>query len=168
MTTIDFVLAGIVVVSAIVGSLRGFLREVIAVVTWIVAFWAAWQFGPVLAPELGGALSNPAVQPWAARVIVFVIVLFAGAAIGWLVGYVMQLSLFRGTDRLLGFLFGLARGVLVIGTLAVLGQTLSLNTEDWWRDSILMPYAESTANALRAIVGEDPVARARALVARIG
>lgn len=164
MTPTDLVLIAIVTVSAIVGLFRGLLREAIAVFTWVAALWFAWHFGPSLEPSLGGALADPSVRPWAARAIIFVGVLFVGAAIGWVAAYFVQLSIFRGTDRLLGFAFGLVRGIVAIGVLVIVGQALDLDRDEWWTRAKLAPFAESTANSLRAIVGDDPFERVEELL----
>jgi membrane protein required for colicin V production len=164
MNPVDYILLAVMVISALVGAVRGLLREVVALLTWLVALWAAWQFGPLLEPALGGLLADPDVRPWAARAILFVALLFVGAAIGWIVSYFVRLSLFSGTDRLLGLLFGVARGVVVVGILALLGQTLELDEEPWWSGSLLMPQAERTADALRGLVGEEPFERVTELM----
>lgn len=167
MTPTDYVLIGIVAISAIVGVVRGLLREGISLLTWILAIWAAWHFGPALEPKLPGVLSDPSVRPWAARTILFIGVLLAGAAVAWIVGYFVQLSIFRGTDKLLGLLFGLLRGVVVLGVLVIIGQTLRVDDEPWWKTSKLMPYAESSANMLRGLVGEEPIRRAKELLSSV-
>jgi uncharacterized membrane protein required for colicin V production len=56
-------------------------------------------------------------------------------------------------DRFVGFLFGAARGVVLIGVFVILGQLLRLNGEVWWRHSMLLPYGNSVANGLRVLVG---------------
>lgn len=163
MTLADYLLIAIVVVSAIIGLVRGFLKEVVSVLTWIVALVAAWQFGPALEPHLGGLLASPDVRPWAARTILFIVVLLVGAGIGALIGHFVRLSLFNGADRFLGLLFGLARGVVVLGLLVILGQLLRLDSERWWGESRVLPYAEGVADALRALVGDELRLRGMAL-----
>lgn len=167
MTPADYVLIGIVAISAIVGVVRGLLREGISLLSWILAIWAAWHFGPSLEPKLGGVLADASVRPWAARAIVFIGVLLAGAAVAWIVGYFVQLSIFRGTDKLLGLLFGLLRGIVVLGVLVIIGQTLRMDDERWWKTSKLMPYAESSANMLRGLVGDEPIRRAKELLSSV-
>ena len=54
----------------------------------------------------------------------------------------MRLSLFSGIDRLLGFLFGLLRGMVLLGVFVILAQLLQLEAERWWRQSMLIPYGE--------------------------
>ncbi|MBV6418238.1 MAG: Colicin V production protein [Steroidobacteraceae bacterium] len=164
MTPTDYVLIGIVAVSAIVGLFRGLVREAIALATWILALWFAWHYGPDLEPKLGGLLASPDVRPWAARAIIFFVVLLAGTLLAWLMGYFTRISLVMSVDRMCGFLFGLLRGVVVIAALVILGQTLELDHDAWWKDAKLRGFAESTAGALRTVVGDRPLERAESLL----
>lgn len=160
MTVLDYIILGVVLFSAVAGLLRGFLREVCSLVTWIVAFWAAWHYGPLLEPHLGGALRDPPVSTWAARVPIFLVVLMCGTALGALVTHVMRLSLFSSLDRLLGFLLGVLRGLVVLGVGAMICHAVRLDGEIWWKGSRLVPYVESVANLLRSVGGEEWVRRA--------
>lgn len=161
MNAADYVVIVAVLLSAVVGAMRGFLREAVAFGAWIVALFVAWHFSDLVEPHLGGLLSDSAVQPWAARVIIVVLVLLLGAAIGALLSHFVRLSIFSGMDRLLGFGFGLLRGFVLLGVFVILGQLLKLPEEAWWRHSLLIPYGESVANGLRTLVGEAHVAHAR-------
>lgn len=163
MNIADYLIIAIVLLSAIVGLVRGFLREVIALATWIIAVVLAWQLGDLVEPYLGGLLSSNEVRPWAARAIVFVLVLLAGSGIAAVVSHFVRLSMFSALDRFLGLVFGLLRGVVVLGLLVMLGQLLRLDGENWWRRSILIPFGEEIAGALRAVVGEELAARERGL-----
>jgi membrane protein required for colicin V production len=157
MQTADYVLLSIIALSGIIGIFRGFLRELVSVVTWVIAIWAAWTFGPELAPKLGGILRQEPYGLWAARGIILVALLFIGAAIGLALGYFIRLSIFGGTDRFLGFLFGVARGIVAVGLLMILMDALQLHAEPWWRGSRLHAPAERVANGLRLIIGEQRV-----------
>jgi membrane protein required for colicin V production len=151
-----FVILGILI-SAIVGLARGFLRESIALATWVLALFFAWHFADLLAPHLGGLLSSASVRPWAARAIIAIVVLLIGSAIGAILAHYVRLSIFSGIDRLLGFFFGVLRGLVLFGVFVILGQLLQLQGEHWWRRAMLIPYGETIANGLRAIVGESRV-----------
>jgi len=157
MILTDYLVILAVVVSALVGALRGFLRESIALGAWIIALFLAWHFADLVEPHLGGLLAEATVRPWAARAILIVLVLLVGAATGAILGHFVRLSIFSGMDRLLGFGFGLLRGFVLLGVFVILGQLLQLQGERWWRNSLLMPYGESMANGLRVIVGETRV-----------
>jgi membrane protein required for colicin V production len=154
MNFADYLVILAVILSAILGAVRGFLREAVALATVIVAVFLAWKFADSLAPHLGGLLKSPPVSTWAARAIIFLIVMLTGMVIGALLAYFVRLSLFRGMDRFLGFVFGLLRGVVLLGVFVIVAQVLRLDGEKWWQGSKLMPYGESVAGGLRAIVGD--------------
>jgi membrane protein required for colicin V production len=157
MNSTDYVIIAAILISAIAGTARGFLRESIAVATWLIALFLAWHFSDLVAPHLGGLLAASDVRPWAARVIIVVLVLLVGTAAGALLAHYVRLSIFSGMDRLLGFGFGLLRGVVLLGVFVILGQLLQLQGEHWWRRSMLIPYGESVANGLRTLVGAERV-----------
>jgi membrane protein required for colicin V production len=157
MNVTDYLVIAAVVISAIVGAMRGFLREAVALATWLVALFVAWHFADLIEPHLGGLLSGSYVKPWAARVIIVLLILLLGAAIGAMLDHFVRLSIFSGMDRFLGLVFGLMRGVVLLGVFIILAQLLRLDGEKWWTRSMLVPYGESVANGLRALVGEQRV-----------
>lgn len=157
MNATDYVVIAAVVVSAIVGAMRGFLRETVALVTWLFALFIAWHFSDLVEPHLGGLLAGSTVKIWAARIIIVIIVLLIGAGVGALLEHFVRLSIFSGMDRFLGLVFGLLRGVVLLGVFVILGQLLRVDNDKWWTRSLLIPYGESVANGLRALVGEPRV-----------
>jgi membrane protein required for colicin V production len=155
MTPIDYTIIGIVVLSALLGVFRGLLREVLTLLTLLIALWAAWHFADALVPYLGtGALSKPPVQMWAARGLMFLGVMLIGTVITAVVGQLVRTSMFSGLDRFLGFLFGALRGVLIVGVLVLLAQRSGLDGEAWWIKSKLIPYAQNVASFVGGLVGE--------------
>jgi membrane protein required for colicin V production len=157
MNATDYLVIAAVVISAIVGAMRGFLREAVALVTWLLALFVAWHFADLIEPHLGGLLGGSYVKPWAARVIIVILILLIGAGIGALLDHFVRLSIFSGMDRFLGFVFGVLRGMVLLGVFVILAQLLRLDGEKWWRQSLLVPYGESVANGLRSMVGEQRV-----------
>jgi hypothetical protein len=87
MVAIDYIIIAIVIISAVTGLVQGFLREVCALITWVLAVWLAWKFGPLIEPHLGGALRQAPYGLWAGRGIVFIAVLVVGGIIGAIVNY---------------------------------------------------------------------------------
>jgi membrane protein required for colicin V production len=150
----DYLIIALVLCSCLYGLMRGLLRELISLITWVTAVLLAWRLADLLEPHLGGALTDPAVRPWAARTLIFAAVLLIGTAVGGMVNHFVRLSIFSGLDRLLGFVFGLLRGLVVIGLLAILCHAVRLQDESWYRSSELVPYGESAGNVLRTLVGE--------------
>jgi membrane protein required for colicin V production len=164
MNWTDYVIILLMAFSCVAGLYRGLLREVVSLVTWLLAVLLSWHMAYLIEPHLGGALAGAAVRPWAARVIIFVIVMLVGAAVGALVTHFVRLALLGSVDRLLGFLFGFLRGLVVLGLLAMLCHAVRLSDERWYRDSTLVPYVEHAANLLRALVGESKMIAPEATV----
>ncbi|MFI4914328.1 MAG: CvpA family protein [Steroidobacterales bacterium] len=167
MNWLDYLIIILMAFSCAAGFMRGLLREVIALVTWVAAVWLAWSFAGVLEPYLGGALASEAVRPWAARVLIFLAVLLIGTLIGAVVTHLVRLSLFSGIDRFLGGVFGVLRGAAMLGVFVILCHALRLDGEGWWRKSILVPYAEHAGNLLRGLVGERKISAGRSLSASL-
>lgn len=157
MSWFDYLLIVVMAFSVIAGLMRGLLREAIALFTWVVAIWTAFHYASSVEPYLGGLLTNDALKPWVARTLIFVLVLLIGTTLGVLCSHFIRLSMFSGTDRLLGSLFGIARGMVVIGAIVILCHGMRLQGEGWYRQSVLLPYAEHVANVLRSLVGERKI-----------
>ena len=154
MTGADFLIALVLLGSTCIGLLRGFVREAASLAFWIIAIWAAWKFGPLVVPHLGGMLNYPGVAPWIGRLVVLVCVLVIGWMVGMLLGFFMS-SMSLGTlDRVIGLLFGIIRGVVLVGLMIIGAELLNLNHEEWWSRSKLIPYGETAGDWLRAMVGE--------------
>lgn len=154
MVTLDYIILAIFLLSAVVGIVRGFLQEICSLVTWVLAIWLGWQFGASLVPYLGGVLAPEPYGLWAGRAIVFVVVLVAGAVVGFAINHFIRMSLFSGLDRMLGLLLGLLRGVVILGFAVILAQAAQLDDESWWQRSKLVPVVKPVATLLRAVVGE--------------
>ena len=150
----DVIIILVLLSSTLIGVLRGFVREAASLIFWIVAIWAAWKFGPLVVPHLGGLLADPKVAPWVGRLCVLVIVLLIGWIVSMLLGYFTRSLGLGAMDRVLGLLFGLVRGTVLVGLLIIGGELLHLNHEEWWNRSKLVPYGETVGDWLRAMVGE--------------
>jgi membrane protein required for colicin V production len=140
MNTADIVILAVLVLSTLFGLMRGFISEVLSLVCWIAAFWVAWAFGAGIAQLYGGWLADPTARIVAGYVTCFAGVLIVGALVGWMLRMLVKVSGLSGGDRVLGMLFGLARGLLLV-TFAVLmlGFTTAPRDAAWWRESALLP-----------------------------
>ena len=154
MTGADVLFVLILLGSTIIGLLRGFVREAVSLIFWIVAIWAAWKLGPLIEPHLGGVLADPSVAPWVGRLVVLVLVLLMGWVAGMLLSYFTRSLGLGAMDRVLGLLFGMVRGTVLVGLVTIGGELLHLNHESWWARSKLVPYGETVGDWLRAMVGE--------------
>lgn len=149
MNGADYLFVVILMVSATIGVLRGFVREAISLLSWLIGLWIAWHYAYLLDPYLGGMLGTPGLREWVARLLLLVGMLLLGAAVGALAGYFLRrASGLAVTDRIIGIVFGVARAVIIIGIFVMVGRGLDLDGEDWWKRSRLMPYADFAANWL--------------------
>jgi membrane protein required for colicin V production len=150
MNGADYLILGVLVLSALLGMIRGFVREAIALLAWLGGLWLAWRYAPALEPLLGGAIGQPPVSTWAARIAIVLGVLIVGWLVAGALGYFLRHSgLSVMVDRLLGMIFGFVRGAVVVAVFVLLGQFVELNRVDWWRRSHLMPYASELAGWLQ-------------------
>ncbi|MFK8030797.1 MAG: CvpA family protein [Gammaproteobacteria bacterium] len=155
MITIDYLIVAILLLSMIVGFFRGFFPELVSIVTWIVAIFAAMNFSGLVEPYLQGKLGSVVVELWAARLIMFVTVLVLGGLLGQLISLLIDKSGLSGTDRMLGLVFGVARGAVILGVMLILGQLLGFQREPWWPQSKFIPTVERVGNALRVMAPDS-------------
>lgn len=148
MTWIDFAIVGICIASAAFGFWRGFVKEAIALVTWLLAILLAWQAAWMVEPRLGEWTAAPELRIWAARAIIFVAILVIGGLLAWLLRAVIRKTGLSSTDRSLGAVFGVLRGVLLVGLLAIVVDLAELETESWWADAKLRPISEQIAEGI--------------------
>ena len=151
MGTFDYILLGMLVVSGLAGVLRGLIREALSLVIWVAALWGAARFGDQAGRLFASSLEDPLWQVWAGRAALFVAVLFTGSVVAWIVTYFVRRSVITGADRMLGMLFGVARGVVLAGVLVLALDLGGFAAEPWWRESKLLPYAAAVGAELRDV-----------------
>ena len=149
MNGADYLFVAILLLSVTAGAIRGFVREALTLLAWLVGLWVAWNHADLVGPYLGGALEEPVLREWAGRIILLLLVVFAGSALAHFVAWLLhRTSGLAATDRLMGALFGMVRSLVIIGVVVMAGRGLGMQDEDWWRGSRLMGYAEHAANWL--------------------
>jgi membrane protein required for colicin V production len=153
MTPVDYLLIAIVGISLLFGVIRGFLRESVALLGWLVGLWLAWHHSDAVVPYLGGALAGTELQVWVARLLILLAVILTAWLIGSLLGYLVQRSgLTLGVDRILGGVFGLVRGAVIVGFAIMLAQAAEMQDEPWWQQSKLIPVGVEMAGVLQGYV----------------
>jgi membrane protein required for colicin V production len=144
MTGFDIIVIAVVALSTLVALVRGVVRELIAIVAWIVGFVAAVTYSGVVAELFLGTQLSPAVR----HVIAFALILIAALIVGTLVARMLKSAVHAVglgfIDRFLGGLFGLARGVLAVMAFVLIAGLTTLPRHDWWQNSLLgAPLAEA-------------------------
>lgn len=135
MTGFDYVVVGIVLASVVLGLWRGVIGEIIALVAWVLAFFAAKLWGAAIAQALFTGIADPALRIVAGWVAVFVAVLMLMALLRLAVRGLLKALGLTLTDRLLGVIFGLARGGVIVLVLVAVGGMTAAPREKWWSDA---------------------------------
>ncbi|MET0229426.1 MAG: CvpA family protein [Rhodanobacteraceae bacterium] len=148
MNWADYAILAVLALSVLMGLWRGFIGEVLALVCWILAFWVAWMFAPALAERFSASISTPSVRVLLAYVLCFVTVLIAGAIVAFLMRKLVEGSGLSGSDRLLGMVFGLARGLALVTLVVLLLGFTPFRHDPWWGESRLLPNFEIGARWL--------------------
>ncbi len=149
MHWVDIVVLAIIGISVVIGLFRGLIKESISLATWILALWVGLSFGPQLAGLLPFSVGSQTVQSLIGIVILFVIVILAGGIVNYLVGQLVDRSGLSGTDRMLGIVFGVLRGGLIVAGLVLLAMLTNLPNEPWWQQSATLPFFQDIAVWIR-------------------
>jgi membrane protein required for colicin V production len=157
VSILDLVVLGVVVISALLAAVRGFTREVLAIVAWIAAAAAAWFLHPAALPLAQQYISNNTVALVAAIGGIFIVTLIIVSIITVKVSDLILDSRIGALDRTLGFFFGAARGFLicVIGW-AFLGWLLQGKEPEWANNARTRTALEDTGNSLIAMLPDNP------------
>jgi membrane protein required for colicin V production len=154
---IDTLIIGMLIVSAFLAFMRGFVREVLGVVAWIGAVaLAAWSF-PVMQPRFRELIENPDISDPIAFGVVFLVTLIVLSLLANLIGKLVRKSMLNGLDRTLGVVFGFGRGVALVAVAYILGGMVVAT--DRWPSSVLdarsLPLAYRGAAWVISFVPEE-------------
>ena len=155
MTLFDLVVVTIVGLSVLLSLIRGLVREVLALAAWVVAFLAANLLAGEVAAWIADAIPNEQLRLLAGFVAVFVVVLIAASALAILASKLVKSAGLGLEDRLLGGVFGLARGMLVVMILVLLAGLTSLPRQPVWRNAVLSDPLVAFAGSIKAWLPAD-------------
>jgi membrane protein required for colicin V production len=149
MTGFDLAVFAIVALSALLAYLRGVVRELVALASWIAAVVLALAFGGPFAAMLPVLQDNPGARHVLAFALLFIGVLIIGAAAAVLLSRLIRAVGLGFLDRLLGAVFGVARGIAIVLLLVLVAGVTAVPRYDWWQNAALEPVLVSAALALR-------------------
>jgi len=139
LNVLDYVLMGVVALSVIISFFRGLLREAISLVTWFLAFFIALKFSPDVSSLFHNMIHSDTVRHILAVLLLFFAVLIIGMILNKLAHTLVSVSGLGLFDRLLGFIFGTARGLLFVVIILLVIQASSYQKSDWMQQSQLAP-----------------------------
>lgn len=155
VTGLDWILLAVLGCSLLLGLWRGLVYEVLSVLGWAVSFYAAQWFAPDVAVMLPlQSLSDP-LRYAAAFVLIFVAALFAWGLLAFVVKKLVDAVGLRPIDRVLGAVFGVLRGVILLLAATVVINMTALKTSDWWSQSSGAPLLSSALEGLKPLLPEQ-------------
>jgi membrane protein required for colicin V production len=144
----------IVLLSAMISLLRGFVKEALSLATWVAALIVGRLFSTKLAILLENQISVPSMRLATAFILLFLGMLIVGALINQLISQLVKATGLTGTDRLLGMLFGCARGVLVVAIIVGMLSMTPVVNDPWWKESKLIPMILPMWDWAKTFVGQ--------------
>lgn len=141
MNWADITILAILLFSGFISLKRGLIKEALSLAVWLVALIVAVSFKEPMAQMLTDVVATPSLRVIAAFAILFVATLIIGGLVNHLLAHLVTVTGLTGTDRFLGFLFGVIRGGLVVVAIVVfLPEFVPVEQDSWWQDSNLIPH----------------------------
>ena len=148
MTLFDYLVLIVLISSIVISTMRGLIKEVLSLVSWVVSLVVANAYGASLAAMLPEVVPGQMLRLIVSFVVLFIGVRLLMALLMRAVDAVIKASGLSLADRGIGGLFGLARGcVIVMAVVIVCGMT-SIPQQTFWKDALLSPMAETTARTI--------------------
>jgi len=154
----DWAIVVILTLSSVISLVRGFVKEALSLVIWIAALVSANIFSHRLEPLLSTSITTPSLRAITAFLLVFIGVLLLGALVNFCVGMMVKATGLSGTDRMLGMVFGLLRGLfIVMAILIYVPAYIPIKNDPWFEQSklipYLLPYESAVKNCTSAVSG---------------
>jgi len=155
VTIFDYLVLFVLVCSVVISTLRGLVKEILSLLSWVVSFVVANAYGEALAKLLPDMMPGKAT-----RLIVAFIALFIGARLLMLllsmaVDALVKASGLTLADRGLGGLFGLGRGLVIVLAVVLLCGMTAIPQQPFWREALLSPLAETAARTVKPYLPGD-------------
>jgi len=146
---IDYLLLVIVGLSTVTSLFRGFFREALSLGAWVLGLWLAWKLGPDFSSYLEPWIDEPDLRLWVVRFLIVIAVLLVGGLLATLFSLILDSAGLSGTDRVIGSVFGFARGVLLATLLIMALELMGFRQAAWWDESKLIPYAAPVVEIIK-------------------
>jgi membrane protein required for colicin V production len=152
MQWVDLILAGILALSVVVGLVRGFVFEVLSLLGWFVAYFAAQWLAPDVAPHIPVGNPGSGVNHAAAFAAVFIAALLVWALGSRLLRLLIHATPLSVPDRLLGATFGLLRGLVLLLAAATVISLTPLVKLPAWQASQGAQWLQAAISGLRPVL----------------
>lgn len=148
----DYTVIAVVAFSGLMSLIRGFVREALSLATWIIAIWIGIKYATIMGGVLAPYIKSVSLRTPVGFTVLFIAVLIIGALINFIIGTVVDKTGLGPTDRVIGTVFGVARGILLVAVLLLLAQMTPMPDNQWWKDSALIPKFQPLEDWLKSLI----------------
>lgn len=152
MIWVDYTVIGLLGFSAAIGFFRGFVTEAFSLASWVVASWIGLNFSRELSVYFEATVPMPSVRIALSFALLFLLTLVVGSLLRMILRQLVTSTGLTGSDRFLGLIFGIARGVLVVAILVLLAGLTPFPEDPWWNESSLLEWFQPLALWLREYI----------------
>ena len=155
---LDLIVLGVTLISAVLATIRGATREILAILAWVVAAAAALLLHKAAEPFVKNHIANETIAKVAAIAGIFLLTLLVVSIITVRISDMILDSRIGALDRTLGFLFGLARGLLIMVVAFLFFAWLVPDKQqpDWVRSAKSKVMLQGTGDWLMGLLPDDP------------
>lgn len=151
-TWVDYAIILIMLVSMLVGLIRGFVKEVVLVIIWIVGVIVAVRYSPMLSEIFTTMVHSPHARLVMSFAILMLAILLLGALANYILSKTLEKSGLTGTDRVIGLVFGLIRGIVLVGALILFAHLTVLPKTPAFIHSYLAPHFMIVSDWLKHLI----------------
>lgn len=151
-TIFDFIIIGLIGLSALVGLFRGFFRELFSLIVWFVALLGALKLAQHVMHLFSGFITSEKLQYAVAVIALFFIIWVVGSIVASLLSRALRSVGLGLLDRLLGFIFGAARGVLLVVVMILVSHSSTFKHKAWAKDSVLAPHFQPVVGHFEVMI----------------
>ncbi len=157
MTSFDYAVIAIIVISALVGWWRGFMYELFSLIGWLAAYIVARTYSVQVLPYVPEAVGAENIRSAAAFAVLFIATLIIAALFAWFLARLAKFAGLSGMDGKFGAIFGMLRGGLVVIALVWLGGLTDLPQLPFWRNALSSKPLQEVALYAKDYLPEKPV-----------
>ena len=139
MNGVDAAILVVTTISCLFGLWRGLIKEVLSLVTWIAALLVARVYSETLSEFMVNVIDSSSARYVAAFALIFVVVMMLDTLLNHMLSKLLTITGLKLVDRLLGGVFGVARGVIIVLVILFISSVFVSETEQW-QQSTLIPY----------------------------
>ncbi len=148
----DFAIIAIIIISTLISLIRGFVREILSLITWAAAFIVAFKFCAAVASLFQPYIDNPSIRLAIGFALLFFVVLIIGDLISYMIARFASNKGLSTIDRSFGMIFGFLRGVLLVAVLLLLASLGSSSQDQWYQSSYLIPHFQPLVTWLHSFL----------------